>query len=205
MRRSSVLNNLLSSARFARLIEQRNNRRRVFIPAVEFLADVRKGIWKELDAPQVKVDAYRRNLQRAYLDLANTKVNGVAGPPPGLPPGFPVAMFATSGDEKPLYRAELRTLNSALGAALEKAADKPTRAHIEAARDQISRILDPKFATPSPAGSGGVSGHLPTSRIAAGRTTSSIRNRRTSGSRPTPAAIRNHGLSSNTSIALIMP
>ena len=156
MLKSLVLNNLLSSARFARLIDIFPIDGVSSYPAVEFLADVRKGIWKELDAPQVKVDAYRRNLQRAYLDLANTKVNGVAGPPPGPPPGFPVAMFATSGDEKPLYRAELRTLNSALGAALEKAADKPTRAHIEAARDQIARILDPKFATPSPAGSGSV-------------------------------------------------
>jgi hypothetical protein len=123
---------------------------------VEFLGDVRKGVWKELEAPQVKVDAYRRNLQRAYLDLANTKINGVTPAiPPGLPPGFAFAMFTSSGDEKPLYRAELRALNTALGAALAKTADRATRAHVEAARDQISRILDPKFATPAPGGGGG--------------------------------------------------
>ena len=142
----SVLNNLLSSSRLARLIEREAiDGGTSAYPAVGFLAEVRKGIWKELDAPQVKIDAYRRNLQRAYLDLANTKVNGSAP-----------AMFVSSGDEKGLYRAELRSLNAALGTALAKTMEKATRAHIEAARDQISRILDPKFATPSPAGPGGI-------------------------------------------------
>jgi hypothetical protein len=151
---SAVLNNLLSSPRFARLIEREAIDGASAYPAVEFLADVRKGVWKELAAPQVKIDAYRRNLQRAYLDLANTKVNGSAAAlPPGIPASFGAA-FTSSGDEKPLYRSELRALNTALGAALAKSADRPTRAHLEAARDQISRILDPKFATPSPAGGG---------------------------------------------------
>jgi hypothetical protein len=153
---SGVLNNLLSSARFARMIEREAIDGAAAYPTVDFLSDVRKGIWKELDAPQVKVDAYRRNLQRAYLDLANTKVNGTAPAAPGGFPAFPAAMFASSGDEKSLYRAELRTLNSALGAALAKSSDRPTRAHIEAARDQIARILDPKFATPSAVGTGSI-------------------------------------------------
>ena len=47
---------------------------RAYSPA-EFLASVRKGIWKELDAPQVKIDAYRRGLQRSYLTLVNNKLN----------------------------------------------------------------------------------------------------------------------------------
>ena len=111
----------------------------------EFLADVRKGIWKELEAAPVKIDAYRRNLQRAYLDMANTKVNG-AGPslPAGLPPQL-AGLFAASGDEKPFYRAELKSLNTAVTAALAKTADRETRAHLEGVRDQIAKILDPKF------------------------------------------------------------
>ena len=39
---------------------------------------VRKGIWKELDAPQVKMDAYRRELQRSYLQAVNIKLNPAA-------------------------------------------------------------------------------------------------------------------------------
>jgi hypothetical protein len=34
-------------------------------------------------------------------------------------------------------------------AALAKTADRETRAHLEGARDRISKILDPKFAPPA--------------------------------------------------------
>ena len=112
---------------------------------------MRKGIWKELDAPQVKVDAYRRNLQHAYLDLANNKINGAA---PVIPAGIPAEMLAllpaaASADEKSLYRAELRSLNAGIAAALAKTTDRESRAHLEGARDQIAKILDPKFAQPA--------------------------------------------------------
>jgi hypothetical protein len=150
----SVLSNLLSSARFARLVEQDAIDGRGSYAPAEFLTDVRMGVWKELDAPHVRIDAYRRNLQRAYLDLVNNKVNGSSvSLPVGLPPGFPTAFFASSGDEKPLYRAQLRALNAEISAALAKTADPQTRAHLEGARDQIAKILDPKFA-PSSAGGG---------------------------------------------------
>ncbi|HEV2687735.1 MAG TPA: zinc-dependent metalloprotease [Bryobacteraceae bacterium] len=147
---NNVLNNLLSSARFARLVEQDALDGSASYAPAEFLADVRKGVWSELDAPKVRIDAFRRNLQRAYLDLVNSKLNSNASAiPAGLPVGFPIAFFASSGDEKPLYRAELKALNTAIGAALVKAPDKATKAHLEGARDQIAKILDPKFAPPS--------------------------------------------------------
>jgi hypothetical protein len=58
---------------------------------------------------------------------------------------------AASADEKSLYRAELRSLNASIAAALAKTADRESKAHLEAARDQIARILDPKFAQPASA------------------------------------------------------
>ena len=146
---SSVLNNLLSSPRFDRLVEQEAlDGKGAYLP-VDFLADIRTGVWKELADPQVRIDAYRRNVQRAYLDLVNSKVNGN---PPNLPAGLPpefVAQLVSSGDEKPLYRAELRSLNTSINTAIGKAADRETKAHLEGARDQIAKILDPKFAQPS--------------------------------------------------------
>jgi hypothetical protein len=94
-------------------------------------------------------------LQRAYLDIANTKVNGAAMTlPAGLPADFPIAIFASSGDEKPFYRAELRALGTTIAAAIPRTTDRTTRAHLEGARDQIARILDPKFAPSSGAGAG---------------------------------------------------
>ena len=141
---SSVLNNLLSSSRFARLIEQQALDGDAAYQPGDFLADVRKGVWTELDMPNAKIDAYRRNLQRSYLDIANTKLNGAAQAlPQGLPPGF-AAMFITSGDERAFYRAELRAISASAGAAAARATDRTTKVHLEAVRDQIGKILNPE-------------------------------------------------------------
>jgi hypothetical protein len=142
----SVLGNLLSGARFARLVEQDALDGSAAYRPADFLAAVRHGIWREVETPQAPIDAYRRQLQRNYLELVNTKLNGpVMALPAGLPAGFPVAMFASSGDEKPFYRGELRALSTSITAALARTTDRTTRVHLEGARDQIARILDPKF------------------------------------------------------------
>jgi hypothetical protein len=151
----SVLTSLLNSARFGRLVEQETlDGARAYSP-VEFLATVRKGVWKELDNSQVKIDAYRRGLQRSYLTLVNAKVN--PPPPPAETPaaggggGRGGRGGGTPGDEKPMYRAELRALKGAITAAIAKTTDHETRAHLEASRDEIDTILDPKFLPPAPA------------------------------------------------------
>lgn len=96
----------------------------------EFLGDVRKGIFGEMYAPQVKVDAYRRNLQRGYLDLIATRLNG--------------AQRATD-DQRPMFRGELKTIAADAATALARTTDRDTRLHLEDVRDQIAKILDPKF------------------------------------------------------------
>ncbi|HEX3743996.1 MAG TPA: zinc-dependent metalloprotease [Bryobacteraceae bacterium] len=147
----AVLNSLMNSARFGRLVEQETlDGSRAYSP-VEFLTTVRKGVWKELDNPQVKIDAYRRNLQRSYLTLINNKLN----PAPAAAGGAAAAGRGgrgggASGDEQPMYRAELRSLKSAITAAVSKAGDPETKAHLEASRDEIDKILDPKFLPPAP-------------------------------------------------------
>jgi hypothetical protein len=157
----AVMNNLLSSPRFSRLIEQEAIDGTAAYAPTEFLATVRKGVWRELDAPQVKVDAYRRALQHTYLDLVNTKVNppaavavvafpqGPDAPAPGGRGGRGGA--SASLDEKPMYRAELRALAVSVNAAIGKASDHETKAHLEGVRDEIAKILDPKFLPPAPA------------------------------------------------------
>ena len=141
---NSILNNLLSSARFARLVEQSALDGSAAYQPAEFLADVRSGIWTELNSPAPMIDPYRRNLQRAYLDIANSKLNATAtAVPQGLPPGF-AAMFVTSGDERGFYRAELREIRAAAEAAAAKTTDRATRVHLDSVRDQVDKILDPK-------------------------------------------------------------
>ncbi len=141
---STVLNNLLSSARFSRLVEQQAVDGRSAYAPEDFLAAARGAVWREIYADHVRIDAYRRNLQREYLELANTKVNERAVLPVGLAPDA-AARIGTSGDERPFYRSELRTLSADVSAAIAKAADRETRAHLEGVRDQIERILDPRF------------------------------------------------------------
>lgn len=149
---NSVLNNLLSSARFARLVEQNQLDGPAAYHPADFLADVRNGVWSELKMDAPVIDAYRRNLQRSYLDIANNKITG---PPPSAPAGAPAAMaamFMASGDERAFYRAELRELVNEINAALPKTADRTTRIHLEATLDQIGKILDPNapsFSNPA--------------------------------------------------------
>jgi len=149
----SVLNTLLNDQRFARLIEEQAVDGSAAYTAAELLSTVRKGVWKELDASQVKIDAYRRNLQNAYLDLVNTKLNGSrqATPAPGGGGRGGRGPAPASDDEKPFFRAELHVLTASINAALAKATDHDTKAHLEGAKDQIAKILDPKFLQPAPA------------------------------------------------------
>ncbi len=153
---ASVLNQLLNDQRFARLIEQQALDGNSAYTAAELLATVRKGVWKELDGNAVKIDAYRRNLQNAYLELVDTKLNGTAAAAAGAGRGGGGGrggVPAKSDDEKPFYRAELRALNASVMTAIAKANDHDTKAHLEGARDHIARILDPKFLPPAPAAS----------------------------------------------------
>jgi hypothetical protein len=130
-----VLNSLLNNARFDRLIEQGAIDGAAAYRPADFMVDLRKGIWSEIDAGPIHIDVYRRNLQNSYIDLLGTKLNGRP---------------AVVDDYRALIKAELRDLSVALAAAAPRAADRETRAHIADARDQIAKALDPKFAAPAP-------------------------------------------------------
>src|SRR6185312_2007271 len=133
-----VLNSLLSNTRFSRLVEQEALDGAAAYHPSDFLADVRHGIWKEVDGPGVvRIDAYRRNLQRSYIDVMANKLNGRA----------PV-----TDDYRGMIRLELRDLSTAIGTAQARATDRMTRAHLADARDQIAKALDPKFVPPAPVG-----------------------------------------------------
>ncbi|HTF37654.1 MAG TPA: zinc-dependent metalloprotease [Blastocatellia bacterium] len=130
-----VLNSLMSGARFNRLVEQEAMDGAAAYKPAEFLEEVRNGIWRELEAPSVRIDAYRRNLQRAYLELLSEKLNGRA----------PV-----TDEQRPFLRGELRSLNQMIARAMLHATDRATRLHLEDSKDQIAKALDPKFAPPAP-------------------------------------------------------
>jgi hypothetical protein len=56
---------------------------------------------------------------------------------------------SVTDDYRALIKAELRDLSNAVGAAMVRATDRQTRAHLADARDQVAKALDPKFAAPA--------------------------------------------------------
>jgi hypothetical protein len=124
-----VLASLLSSARVLRLVEREAIDGTGAYGPADFLADVRRGVWTELHgAAPVKIDAFRRNLQRAWLETLAERVNG---------------RQAASDDARALFRQELRLVDEALRGAYGRAADGVTRAHVADARALVERALDP--------------------------------------------------------------
>ncbi|HEX2453586.1 MAG TPA: zinc-dependent metalloprotease [Vicinamibacterales bacterium] len=124
-----VLNSLLSSARVSRLVEQETLDSTAAYSPMDFLADVRKGIWSEAyGQTPVKIDAYRRNLQRAYIETLSDRVNG---------------RQAAVDDVRAFFRGELKTLDADLRTAAARATDRETRLHLDDVRTQIARALDP--------------------------------------------------------------
>jgi hypothetical protein len=113
----------------------------------EMSADVRAGLWRELRGGSVTIEAPRRELQRAYLEALDGKINPKANPAAtALPAQFraQVAPARSTSDIKAVFKAELRTLDAELARAIPRAADVTTRAHLLDARDRIKHILDPE-------------------------------------------------------------
>ncbi len=132
-----VLGSLLSSARISRLVEEETLDGSSAYKPTEFLADVRTGIWSEMyGTGPVLVDAFRRNLQRAYIETVADRING---------------RQAAADDARAFFRGELKTLDDDLNKAIPRATDCETRMHIDDVRMMIARALDPT-AQPAAAG-----------------------------------------------------
>ena len=58
-------------------------------------------------------------------------------------------------EARSVIRGDLRDLDASLRLATARAADRATRLHLQDARDQIARILDPKLPTPGAAAAPG--------------------------------------------------
>lgn len=138
------LGSLLSNDRLQRMLEFEAlaaNKRDVY-PVANFLADVRGGLWKELGSG-APIDAFRRRLQRVYLETMNTKINPPAPAPGGQGGGGGFGQQAPVGtaDFRPILKAEMRALDASLAAAIGRTSDTMTRAHLQDARDQIKKML----------------------------------------------------------------
>jgi hypothetical protein len=124
-----LLSGLLSPTRIARLLEREAIDKGGAYTLANLMADLRAGIWSELAQPSVAVDPYRRNLHRLYIDTLRTR----------LAPDSPA-----QNDVRPLARTELSIVRNSARAALPRAADPVTRAHLQDAIATITLILEPR-------------------------------------------------------------
>ena len=145
-----ILSSLMADERMARLVEYEALPGATDTYALgEYLGDLRSGIWSELRASSVRIDAYRRGLQRSYVELVAAKLAAPAPTTPRISSSAQTGQSLTapsrgSTDVKAMLRMELRTLDRDLAAAQGKATDAMTRAHLAEARWQIEQVLDPK-------------------------------------------------------------
>ncbi len=73
-----ALNNLLDEDRLKRMVSNEQMNGKEAYSAVELMDDLRKGIFSELYSDR-KTDAYRRNLQRSYVDAASSYLQQLKG------------------------------------------------------------------------------------------------------------------------------
>ena len=132
---TSLLNALLQSARLDRLVDQAASDPAAYTP-LQLMSDLRAGLWAELKTPAAPIDVYRRNVQRAYIDTIDNRLNGNGEP---------------SEEVRALLKGELRTLDEQITAALPAVTDVATRRHLQDARDMIATALDPRAMRQRPA------------------------------------------------------
>lgn len=139
---------VVSNDRLQRMVELEalaSNKSEVY-PVADMLADLRKGLWKEIETG-APIDAFRRRLQRTYLETMANKINPPAAPAGANPAqggGRGGAAPASAVEVRAILKSEMRALDADLASAIGKTSDRMSKAHLEDARDVIKKMLDPK-------------------------------------------------------------
>ncbi|MCC9165726.1 zinc-dependent metalloprotease [Pontibacter harenae] len=131
------LNSLLSADRLARLMENEVNG--VKYNALDMVRQLQRGVWSEVYSGS-KIDIYRRNLQKAYLDRMGFLLNEEQSRSSRF--GTPVDL--SQSDIRSIVRGELVSLQRQLRSARSRHSNDLTRYHIDDAIVRIDKILNPE-------------------------------------------------------------
>ena len=135
---TTLLASLLENSRLDRMAEQFTIDGAVAYPPLQFLTDLRAGLWSELRTP-----GPRPSISTAATCSARTWISWM----PALY-GTP----ASSDETRSLVKGELRALDRQLQtAAAAPGLDETTRRHYLDAREAIATTLDPRVPRPAPA------------------------------------------------------
>ncbi|HJP83648.1 MAG TPA: zinc-dependent metalloprotease, partial [Fimbriimonadaceae bacterium] len=125
-----ILNQLLGDGRVRRMFDIEAQRGASAYTVGQMVLDITSGVWSELGTAHPKVDIYRRNIQRSYLDTMAAKTN-------------------VNNDLKLYVKDNLRALAKRIDAALPKTTDRLTVMHLKDSRSEIEKILLGKRAAPA--------------------------------------------------------
>ena len=126
-RQVGALNQVLNVARMKRLVEQEAFHGSRAYSLGDMLDELREGVWSEIHSAQ-DTDAYRRNLQRGYLERMKTLM---------------ADEDAQETDIAPFVRGQLHTLSGELANAVGQVSHRATRLHYLDAIARIEAILEP--------------------------------------------------------------
>lgn len=126
---SRTLGSLLDEDRLIRMVENESFNGNDAYTVLEMLDDLRSGIFSELYKSQA-VDAYRRNLQRTYIELASSQIAELEAEEKRNDD-------VIISDIIPLMRAELVQLKSDISSRRFRTSDKMSRIHWN---DLLARI-----------------------------------------------------------------
>ncbi|MGZ8559674.1 MAG: zinc-dependent metalloprotease, partial [Chitinophagaceae bacterium] len=143
----NILNRVLGTRNLSKLIDAEATQENNAYTITELLNDLKKGIWSELPG-RTKIDVYRRNLQKSYINILNNLLN-----PPRSGGSSDVIVFILGGggstnidksDIKSVVRAHLVVLRGEVKAASASVSDSMSRYHLQDVLVRIDKALDPK-------------------------------------------------------------
>ena len=140
-----TLNNMMSLGKMARLVENEAANGTNAYTLVEMMDDLRQGIWSELRSGR-KIDTYRRNLQKAYIERMEYLMTEEQTPVPAAWRSWisRTNVDVAQSDIRSVARAELRTLRGEVQAAIPRTSDRMSKYHLQDVLVRIDNILDPK-------------------------------------------------------------
>ncbi|MHB0754521.1 zinc-dependent metalloprotease [Polaribacter sp. M15] len=135
-----TLNNVLSTSRMSRMIENETLNGSKAYSLVTMFYDLRRGVWSELYNGK-SIDTYRRNLQKAHIERLSYLLNeaedqrGRFGRP---------SVTVSQSDIKSFARGELNRLKRDVRSAASRASNTTSRYHLQDVLARIDMALDPK-------------------------------------------------------------
>lgn len=140
-----TLNRLFGNSTLTKLIQFEAENGTQAYTITELFSDLKKGIWSELTTKK-KIDVYRRNLQKSYVNILGNIIN----PPKNTTdivlnfgPSRPT-LSADKSDIRSVVRAHLTSLRNEIRAALPGITDEMSRYHLQDVVTRIDEDLNPR-------------------------------------------------------------